>query len=374
MAVSFNKNEVDFRKEPMFFGEQPNVARYDVQRYPIFEKLIDKHLGFFWRPEEVNVSKDAIDYQNLSDHEQHIFISNISYQILLDSIQGRSCNLALLPYVSLPELETLIETWAFSENVHSRSYTYILRNVLNEPSITFDNIMKNTNIMKRAESVTQYYDDLIEYGNLYTLLGEGVHTINGNVKEVSLYELKRKLVLCIASINILEGVRFYVSFACSFAFAENDAMQGNSNIIELIARDENIHLAITQNIIKKWVSGHDDPDMQVIFKEELPAIESMYLEAIEQEKEWADYLFKDGSLIGLNARILYEYIEYIAGKRMRAIGIKNEFNKKNPLSWTDKYLKSSANQVAPQETEITSYTISDIKHDLDVETFRDITF
>lgn len=358
----------------MFFGEQPNVARYDVQRYPIFEKLIEKHHGFFWTPQEVDLTKDSIDYKNLSDHGKHIFMANIKFQTLLDSIQGRAPNLALLPFVSLPELETLIETWSFSETMHSRAYTHILRNILSNPSIAFDDIVRNTDIINRAESVTTYYDDLIWYGNIYNVHGEGTHKVNGHKVEITLRELKRKLVRCVASINILEGVRFYVSFACSFAFAENGVMEGNAKEISLIARDENLHLAITQNIIKKWASGQDDPEMQELFAEEEDIIRMMYDDAVQQEKEWAAYLFKDGSMMGLNDRILHEYVEYIAGKRMRAIGINNEYSKRNPLSWTDKYLVSSNNQVAPQETEITSYTTGGISHDISDDTFADIKF
>jgi len=371
---AFNKNDVDFTKQFMFFGEQPNVARYDVQKYHIFEQLIDKHLGFFWRPDEVDLNKDNLDFKRLTSWEKHIFIENLKYQTLLDSVQGRSPTLALLPFVSLPELETLIQTWAFSETIHSRSYTHILRNVLSNPSIVFDDIIKNTTIMARAIAVTRYYDDLMEYGTLYHALGEGKHTVKGKTYDINLTELKRKLLICVASINILEGVRFYDSFACSFAFAENDVMEGNAKIISLIARDENLHLAITQNILKKWASGQDDPEMKILFEQELPNIEQMFMDAVSQEKEWSSYLFKDGSMMGLNDRILNEYVEYIAGKRMRAIGIKNEFTKNNPLSWTDKYLNSSDNQVAPQETEITSYVIGGVTHDISDDTFADIKF
>lgn len=374
MAKAFNRNDVDFTKEFMFFGEQPNIARYDIQKFPIFEKLIEKHLGFFWKPDEIDLNKDSIDFKRLSDHEKHIFMANIKYQTLLDSVQGRAPNLALLPYVSLPELETLIETWSFSETIHSRSYTHILRNILSNPSVVFDDIIRNENIMNRASAVTDYYDDFIEYAALYDIFGEGKHRIKGKTVELTDIERKRRLLKCMISINILEGVRFYISFACSFAFAENDVMEGNAKIIGLIARDENLHLAITQNIIKKWSSGQDDPAMKKIFKEELPTIEAMYHKAVEQEKEWSAYLFKDGSMMGLNDRILNEYVEYIAGKRLRAIGIKNEYSKKNPLSWTDKYLNSSDNQVAPQETEITSYIVGGVKHDIDTKTFSDIKF
>ena len=163
MAYStFCQTQNDQLKEPMFFGQSVNVARYDQQKHDIFERLIEKQLSFFWRPEEVDVSHDRIDYQALPPHEQHIFISNLKYQTLLDSIQGRSPNVALLPLVSIPELETWIETWAFSETIHSRSYTHIIRNIVNNPGQVFDDIITNEQILKRAGSISHYYDDLID--------------------------------------------------------------------------------------------------------------------------------------------------------------------------------------------------------------------
>ncbi len=156
--------------EPMFFGQSVNVARFDQQKYDIFEKLIEKQLSFFWRPEEVDVSRDRIDYQALPEHEKHIFISNLKYQTLLDSIQGRSPNVALLPLISIPELETWVETWAFSETIHSRSYTHIIRNIVNDPSLVFDDIVTNEEILKRAKDISGYYDGLIELTSYYHLL------------------------------------------------------------------------------------------------------------------------------------------------------------------------------------------------------------
>ncbi|MEK9940814.1 MAG: class Ia ribonucleoside-diphosphate reductase subunit beta, partial [Methylotenera sp.] len=224
----FTKTDNDQLKEPMFFGQPVNVARYDQQKYPVFEKLIEKQLSFFWRPEEVDVSQDRADYQNLPEHEKHIFISNLKYQTLLDSIQGRSPNVALLPLVSLPELETWIETWAFSETIHSRSYTHIIRNIINEPSVIFDDIVRNENITARASDIAHYYDELIKQTMLYSQLGEGNHVINGEVKVFNKRELKKLLYRCLMNVNILEAIRFYVSFACSFAFAERKVMEGNA--------------------------------------------------------------------------------------------------------------------------------------------------
>ena len=158
--TTFSQTKNDQLKEPMFFGQPVNVARYDQQKYDIFEKLIEKQLSFFWRPEEVDVSRDRIDYQALPEHEKHIFISNLKYQTLLDSIQGRSPNVALLPLISIPELETWVETWAFSETIHSRSYTHIIRNIVNDPSVVFDDIVTNEQIQKCAEGISSYYDEL----------------------------------------------------------------------------------------------------------------------------------------------------------------------------------------------------------------------
>ena len=220
----------------MFLGQNVNVARYDQQTYPVFEQLTEKQISFFWRPDEIDVSRDRIDYQNLPENEKHIFISNLKYQVLLDSIQGRSPNIALLPILSIPELEVFTTAWTFFESIHSRSYTHIIRNIVNDPSIVFDNIMDNEEIIKRAKPIAKYYDDLIEYANWYNLLGVGTHTVNGKQLVIDMKELKKRLFVCLVCINVLEAIRFYVSFACSFAFAERELMEGNAKIIKLIAR------------------------------------------------------------------------------------------------------------------------------------------
>ncbi len=245
----FCQTKNDVLKEPMFFGQPVNVSRYDQQKHPIFEQLIEKQLSFFWRPEEIDVSKDRIDFAELSAHEQHIFLSNLKYQTLLDSIQGRSPNVVLLPLVSIPELETWIETWSFSETIHSRSYTHIIRNVVNDPSKIFEDIIDNQHILERATDIAKYYDDLHTCAKLYDLHGEGVYQVDGETYEVTLQNLKKQLYLCIVAVNVLEAIRFYVSFACSFAFAERKLMEGNAKIIKMIARDEALHLNGTEHII-----------------------------------------------------------------------------------------------------------------------------
>ncbi|KXU34146.1 ribonucleotide-diphosphate reductase subunit beta [Cephaloticoccus primus] len=358
----FSKTDNDQLKEPMFFGQPVNVARYDQQKYPIFEKLIEKQLSFFWRPEEVDISQDRIDYQGLPEHEKHIFISNLKYQTLLDSIQGRSPNVALLPLVSLPELETWIETWAFSETIHSRSYTHIIRNIVNDPSVIFDDIVRNEHILLRAQDISSYYDNLIHQTMLYAQFGPGEHTINGETHRITLRELKKTLYLCLMSVNILEAIRFYVSFACSFAFAERKVMEGNAKIIRLIARDEALHLTSTQHMLNIMRAGNDDPEFAEIAREADPQCFQMFKTAAEQEKRWADYLFKDGSMIGLNKNILNQYVDYITNIRMTAVGLKPAFGdaRNNPIPWINTWLASDTVQVAPQEVELSSYLVGQI--------------
>jgi ribonucleoside-diphosphate reductase beta chain len=374
MVKSFNKNNVDFTKEYMFFGEQPNVSRFDVQRFPIFKELYIKQLGFFWKPDEIDLSKDSRDFKMLSESEQHIFVKNLLFQTFLDSVQSRSPQLAFLPHVSNPELESMIELWAMFESLHSFSYSWIIQNVFSDPTKVLNELMIDEHILNRADPVTKYYDDFMKYSKYFQVLGGGKHEIDGEEYNLSLRELKRKLLRCVASVNVLEGIRFYASFACSFSFAERGLMEGNAKIISLIARDENLHLAVTQNILKKWANGDDDPEMAELFKEEEQTIRQMYIDCVEQEKEWSAYLFKHGAMLGLTEEILNEYVAYIAGKRMRAIGLKNEFSSRNPLSWTDKYLIGSSQQVAPQEVEISSYIIGGVKHDIEKDTFKDFSF
>jgi len=373
MAYStFNQEKNDALKEPMFFGNPVNVARYDQQKFEIFEKLIEKQLSFFWRPEEIDVSKDRIDYSKMSEHERHIFISNLKYQTLLDSIQGRSPNVALLPLVSLPELETWIETWAFSETIHSRSYTHIIRNITNDPSLIFDDIVGNKDIVERAEYTSRYYDDLINYQQAYNLHGEGVHKTEVGELDVNMHDLKKKLYLCLMSVNVLEAIRFYVSFACSFAFAERELMEGNAKIIKLIARDEQLHLSSTQHMINLIRTGQDDPEMAEIAEECKQEAADMFKEGAEQEKEWAEYLFKDGSMLGLNKDILCQYVEYITDVRVKAIGIDPIFDvTKNPIPWINTWLASDTVQVAPQEVEISSYLVGQVDSEVNVEDLGD---
>ncbi|WP_417763057.1 class Ia ribonucleoside-diphosphate reductase subunit beta [Shewanella sp.] len=373
MAYSiFCQTPNDATREPMFFGQAVNVARYDQQKYEVFEKLIEKQLSFFWRPEEVDVSRDKIDFASLPEHEKHIFLSNLKYQTLLDSIQGRSPNVAFLPLVSLPELETWIETWSFSETIHSRSYTHIIRNIVNNPSEVFDDIVVNKEILKRAGDIANYYDRLINMTQYYHLHGEGTLQFNGEEVTVTLREMKKALYLCMMSVNALEAIRFYVSFACSFAFAERRLMEGNAKIIRLIARDEALHLNSTQHIINLMQAGRDDPEMGDIAKECQQEAYDIFFRAAEQEKAWAQYLFRDGSMIGLNEAILCHYVEYITNERMKSVNLAQPYQQRsNPLPWMKNWLESDSVQVAPQEVEVSSYLVGQIDSAVDENEFSD---
>ncbi|ARW56991.1 ribonucleotide reductase subunit B [Synechococcus phage S-B64] len=368
----FNKKKVDTKKQPMFFGAPLSVQRYDSYKYPVFDRLTQQQLGYFWRPEEVSLQKDRSDYQQLTPQQKHIFTSNLKYQIMLDSVQGRGPGMAFIPYCSLPELEACMTVWEFMEMIHSRSYTHIIKNVYPNPSEVFDTILDDENILERAASVTESYDSFIEAahqydgGTMWELAKEGHYA--GTFERI---ELKRKLYRAVANVNILEGIRFYVSFACSFAFGENKLMEGSAKILSLIARDENQHLVITQNILNKWREG-DDSEMQQIANEEQDYVIEMFKRTVNEEKCWAEYLFRDGSMIGLNDRLLNNYVEWIANRRMKAIGLKPIYDipaKNNPLPWTEHWLNSKGQQNAPQETEIESYVVGGIKQDITAGTF-----
>ena len=368
----FNDSKVDTKKQFMFFGAPLGIQRYDSYKYPIFEKLTQQQLSYFWRPEEVSLQKDRADYQTLRPEQKHIYTSNLKYQILLDSVQGRGPGMAFKPYCSLPELEGAMGVWEFMEQIHSRSYTYIIKNIYPDPAEVFDTILDDQRILDRAKSVTEAYDDFINAAQVFGSGPMWEHALEGvPAGQNDLYELKRKLYRAVANVNILEGIRFYVSFACSFAFGELKAMEGSAKIISLIARDENQHLGLTQNIMNKWHAG-DDPDMQQIAQEERENIINMFKKAVDEEKEWAQYLFKDGSMIGLNDKLLSQYVEWIANRRMKSIGLKPIYDiaaKNNPLPWTEHWISSKGLQVAPQETEVESYLIGGIKQDVKKDTF-----
>jgi len=368
----FNTADVDTSKGQMFFGPPLGVQRYDKFKYPIFDKLTQTQLGFFWRPEEVSLQKDRADYPQLNDAQKHIFTSNLKYQILLDSVQGRGPGMAFAPYCSLPELEGCMSIWQTMEMIHSRSYTHIIKNVYPDPSEVFDTILEDEKILARAESVTKAYDEFLNFAQEWGNSNQWRPDSKGSPSvEWTRKELKRSLYRAVANVNILEGIRFYVSFACSFAFGELKLLEGSAKIISLIARDESQHLVITQNILNKWREG-DDPDMIDIVKEEEENVYEMFRQCVNEEKEWAEYLFKDGSIIGLNDVLLQRYVEWTANRRLKAIGLKPIFDTplaNNPLPWTAHWLSSKGMQVAPQETEVESYVVGSIKQDVKKDTF-----
>ena len=374
MAKSvFSKEKgLDFTKQPMFFGKPLGVQRYDNFKYPAFENLTKSQLGYFWRPEEVSLQKDRGDYQSLRPEQKHIYTSNLKYQIMLDSVQGRAPGMAFLPYCSLPELEACMEVWSFMEMIHSRSYTYVIKNVYPDPSDVFDMILSDDRILDRAASVTESYDTFINEAHQYDTSNwwrpDWRDSTSGAWEQK---EIKRKLYRAVTNVNILEGIRFYVSFACSFAFGELKLMEGSAKIISLIARDENQHLVLTQQILNKWKEG-DDPEMVEIMKEEEEHVIEMFRNAVQEEKEWAEYLFMDGSMIGLNGKLLSQYVEWIANRRMKSIGLTPLYDiplRNNPLPWTQHWISSKGLQVAPQETEVESYVVGGIKQDVEKNTF-----
>jgi ribonucleoside-diphosphate reductase beta chain len=368
----FNTNKVDTTKQKMFFGAPLGVQRYDQFKYPVFDKLTQTQLGYFWRPEEISLQKDRADYQTLRPEQKHIFTSNLKYQILLDSVQGRGPGMAFAPYCSLPELEGAMNIWQTMEMIHSRSYTYIIKNVYPDPTEVLDTIVDDERILERAKSVTSAYDEFLQAAQEWGAGNQWEHALDEvPTAQYELRELKRKLYRAVVNVYILEGIRFYVSFACSFAFGELKMMEGNAKIIGLIARDESQHMTITLNIIKKWLEG-DDPEMREIAKEEEQNIIEMFRDCVEEEKNWAEYLFKDGSMIGLNDKLLSKYVEWVANRRMKSIGLKPLYDipaNNNPLPWTEHWLNSKSMQVAPQETEVESYVIGGIKQDVGEKTF-----
>jgi len=359
-------NKKDHLKVRAFFDDPPTIARFDKQKYPFLEKLTRTSAGFFWVPEEVDLTRDSKDFRDLSKHEQHIFTSNLKRQILLDSVQGRAPSAAFGPICSLPELENWIVAWTFSESVHSRSYTHIIRNVYSDPSKVLDGILDLEEIVNCAKDISLYYDKLISFNN------ELQHTGKIGINNLGPYEHKRALWLALISVNILEGIRFYVSFACSWAFAELKKMEGNAKIIKLIARDENLHLASTQQLLK--VLPQDDPDFTTIRTETKDECVAMFKSAAEQEIKWAEYLFKDGSMIGLNKELLEDYVEWITNRRLQAVGLPLIYKTgSNPLPWTQKWISGGEVQVAPQETQITSYIVGGVKKDVSTESMKGLS-
>lgn len=356
--------------EPMFLGNPVAVARYDKVRYPQIEKLIQKQLGFFWRPEEVELSRDIKDFKSLSPEEEHIFTSNLKRQILLDSVQGRALSLAFGAITSAPELEVWWKTQEFFETIHSRSYSHLIRNVYADPSKVFDTMMDIEEIVDCAKDISIEYDRMIETAAYIQTNGWATEWDPPEHIGFSDYDFKRQIWRTIHAVNFLEGIRFYVSFICSWAFAEQGKMEGNAKIIKMICRDENVHLAATQQIIK--LLPKEDPDFARLKIEEEDYIRGMIEKIINQEKTWAGYLFKNGAMLGLNYDILCETVDHYGYKRAQAIGISGFKNVANPLPWTQKWISGAEVQVAPQETQNSMYIVGGVKNDVSRDSFKDL--
>ena len=354
MKTIFNKKNVDCMKQPLFLGEDLGVQRYDRFKYPVFFNLYKKQIEFFWRPEEIELKKDRGDFKEMSDNEKFIFTSNLKYQTMMDSVANRGVP-TLLNFVSNPELEACMNAWGFFEQIHSYSYTYIIKNVYNDPTAVLDSILTDKEILKRADATIKEYDTLRKMG-----------------KNKSIENVKKQIYLTLISVNILEAVRFYVSFVCAFAFAENKKMAGNADIIKLIKRDEALHLSSSQEVLKILKKNKDEKFLTTTKECEEDAIK-MFESAAQEEKEWASYLFKDGSIIGLNEIVLHQYIDWLCMSRRKTIGLPYENVGKNPIAgWTEPWMSSEAVQVAPQEHEITSYKIGASKNDLADMDFEDM--
>jgi ribonucleoside-diphosphate reductase beta chain len=348
-----NLNQINWQKQPLFFGERLGLQTYENPKYPALDTLNKRMMEMFWKPEEISLQKDRNDWDKLTEVQQDVFVKNLSYQIMLDSVQGRGPVSAILPLVSLPELEGCVVTWDFFETIHSRSYTYLIKNLFAKPELVFDQILDIQPIIERAATVTQHYDKLVELSLMYQQPGYAVTEQD-----------RKTLMLALTAINILEGVRFYVSFACAFALGELNLMEGNAKIITLIARDEAMHLSLTQQLIKilRDREGYGD-----VFESIRPQMIEMFDQAAQEEKRWAEYLFRNGSMIGLNAEMLGEYVEWIVNRRSQVIGLGKIFPEataQNPLPWVDGWLGSKNVRVAPQETEISSYLVSAINQDV----------
>lgn len=338
---SFKVLNLAAQSNKLFFGDDGHgISRYDIVKYSILPKLNEKMRSFYWNPKEIDMSQEKRSFDGMTASEQFVFTSNLKRQILLDSVQGRAPSLVFLPHCTDPSLENCILTWGFFESIHSESYTHILRAIYPNPSIIFDDLPQITEIADCATSVTAAYDN---FANNPT---------------------KKNLYLALIAANALEAIRFYVSFACTFSFLERGMVEGSAKMVKLIARDEAEHLALTQHIIKLLVK--DDPEFESIIQECMEEARQIFISAAEQEKAWAHYLFKNGPVLGLNEKMLCDYVDYLLARRMKAVGLGNDssYRGNNPLPWIDKHFNTTSTQVAPQEVEISSYLAASVVNDV----------
>ena len=353
------ETKTDYLNRKMFLDPAGPVTiqRFEEFKYPKIAKLEETARGFFWIPEEVSLTKDAQDFKDASDAVKHIFTSNVLRQTALDSLQGRGPSQIFTPVISLPELEALVYNWTFFEtNIHSRSYSHIIRNIYNVPKDVFNTIHDTQEIIDMASSVGEYYDKL----HVLNCKKELGHKIDEK-------EHIKAIWMALNASYALEAFRFMVSFATSLAMVENKIFIGNGNIISLILQDEILHKDWTAYIINQVVK--EDPRFAQAKQECEQEVYALYMDVIREEKAWADYLFKKGPVIGLNANILKDFVDYTAATALKEVGIKYQGNapKSTPIPWFNKHSSTSNKQTALQENESTNYVIgvmsSDINYD-----------
>ena len=341
--------QTNYLKRKMFLDPAGpvTVQRFEEVKYPKIARFEELARGFFWVPEEISLTKDKMDHKEASDAVKHIFTSNLLRQTALDSIQGRAPNQVFSPVISIPELEALVSNWSFFEtNIHSKSYSHIIRNVYGVPKEEFNKIHDTKEIVEMAANIGRYYEDL--------------HQLNCK-KELDIavdeYEHKKAIWLALHASYALEALRFMVSFATSLAMVENKIYIGNGNIISLILQDEILHAEWTAWLINNVTK--DDPDFLKLEEECAEEVYNMYVEVINEEKAWAEYLFKLGPVIGLNANILIDFVDFTAFTRLKEIGIKyaGEHPKSSPIPWFNKHVNINKKQTALQEIESTNYVI-----------------
>ena len=357
------KTPTNYLKRKMFLDGVVTVQRFEEYRYPKIAKFEELARGFFWVPEEISLTKDKMDHKEASDAVKHIFTSNLLRQTALDSIQGRAPAQVFNPVISIPELESLVSNWSFFEtNIHSKSYSHIIRNVYGVPKEEFNKIHDTTEIVDMASSVGTYYDLL----HKFNCQKETDPTAVSETDHI------RAIWLALNASYALEALRFMVSFATSLAMVENRIFIGNGNIISLILQDELLHAEWTAWIINNVVK--DDERFAQIVDSCRDEVYAMYMEVIAEEKAWAEYLFKKGVVIGLNAAILSDFVDYTAFVRLKDIGIKYlaDHPKTSPIPWFNKHLNIGKKQTALQESESTNYVIGAMSSEIDYSELPDL--
>jgi len=358
-------HKTDYLQRKMFLDPEGPVTiqRFEEVKYPKIQKMEQEARGFFWVPEEVNLTKDAADFKEASETIRHIFTSNLLRQTALDSLQGRGPAQVFTPVISLPEVEALMFNWSFFEtNIHSRSYSHIIRNIYNVPKEVFNTIHDTNEIINMASSVGRYYDRLHEINCLKEVSDPDV-TTEAHV---------RAIYLALHASYALEAFRFMVSFATSLAMVENRIFIGNGNIISLILQDEILHKDWTAYIINQVVK--EDPRFAQARVECEAEVQAMYEDVIREEKAWADYLFSKGPVIGLNANILKDFVDYTATNALKEIGIKywHLAPKTTPIPWFNKHVDTHKKQTALQENESTNYVIGVMSDDIDYDSLPNL--